>query len=91
MLVDIQGPRNTGPMVGYSLPPPPTFFADYVYFYMLAYLSEYFSNYCLPDTSNMEYDSGVRISIFPSIFKLIFVDKSFEVHYKSEYKTSRKL
>ena len=43
------------------------------------------------DTSNMEYDSGVRFSVFPSIFKLIFVHKSFEVHYKSEYKTSRKL
>ena len=40
------------------------------------------------DTSNMEYDSGVRFSVFHSIFKLF---KSFEVHYKSEYKTSRKL
>ena len=54
-----------------------------------------FSNCCLPDTSNMEYDSGIHFSVFPfpffSIFKLIFVHKSFEVHYKSEYKTSRKL
>ena len=34
--------RGTGATVGYSPPPPPpqhTFFADYVYFYMLAYLS----------------------------------------------------
>ena len=56
-----------------------------------AVYNEYFSNYCLPDTSNMEYDPGVRFSVFPSIFMLIFVHKSFEVHYKSEYKTSRKL
>ena len=53
--------------------------------------NEYFSNCCLPDTSNMEYDSGIRFSVFPSIFKLIFGHKSFEVHYKSEYKTSGKL
>ena len=34
-----QGSRNTGARVGSSPPPPSTFVADYVYFYMLAYFS----------------------------------------------------
>ena len=35
VIVNVSGAANTGVMVGYS-PPPHTFFADYVYFYMLA-------------------------------------------------------